>query len=251
MKTNIIKGDTNNTLPLALVTGAGHRLGRAIACRLANLGYHTVIHYHTARQEAEETQKQINGQGGKATIIQSDLTQPEQIDTLFEKIRSIEQPLEVLVNSSATMLRGRLNDFSLEQWDLIMNLNLRAVWLCSQKAAKLMQARGGVIINISDSGAGRMWANYGAYSISKAGVEVLTRLLAKTLAPNIRVNAVAPGLILPPDDFADDVWEELVQRLPLKRSGNPEDIGNAIEFILNNDYFTGQILTMDGGYQLI
>ncbi|MEM5774057.1 MAG: SDR family oxidoreductase, partial [Anaerolineaceae bacterium] len=185
---------------MALVTGSGRRLGREIALRLARLGYAIAIHYHASDEDAAQTRREIQEHGGTAHLFQADLTDPRQIDTLFEQIDQVELPLSVLVNSASVMLKGGLDGFDTTAWDITMNLNLRAVWRCGQMAFQRMQG-GGSIINISDSGAGRMWTGYAAYSISKAGLDVLTRLMAKTYAPAVRVNAVAPGLILPPDDF--------------------------------------------------
>lgn len=236
---------------LALVTGAAHRLGRDIALFMAHCGYEIVVHYHNSSVEADETSEWIEKQGVKAYTLKADLTDHHQTNGLFQQIRKIPTPLEILINSAAVMLRGRLEEFNLEQWDQTMHLNLRAVWWCSRLAAKEMGDAGGNIINVSDSGAGRLWSTYTAYSLSKAGVDVLTRMLAKELAPGIRVNAVAPGLIMPPDDFPEATWERLIERLPLERPGTTRDVCNAIKYLLENDYITGQILTVDGGYQLV
>lgn len=236
---------------LALITGAGHRLGREIALHVARLGYSAVIHYHASEKDAEQTRKMVEDLGVKAYSFQADLTQKSQIDDLFSYIETLKESLQVLINSAAIMRAGPLNEASMEDWDLTFNLNLRAVWWCGRLASKLMPGSGGVIINISDSGAGRLWTKYPAYSISKAGVEILTRMMAKTYAPHIRVNAIAPGLILPPDDFPEETWDKLINRLPLKHSGTPNDICKAIEFLMQNKYVTGEILTIDGGYQLV
>ncbi len=235
---------------LALVTGSGHRLGKEIALRLARLGYAVAVHYHGSAEEAAHTQREIEQLGVKAFLFQADLTDPHQIENLFKQIDQTGLPLSVLVNSASVMLKGGLDDFDIADWDLTMNLNLRAVWQCGILAFRRMQ-NGGSIINISDSGAGRMWTGYAAYSISKAGVDVLTRLMARTCAPAVRVNAVAPGLILPPSDFSSETWDKLVNRLPLKRPGEPRFVCDAIEYLLSGEYITGEIITVDGGYQLV
>jgi NAD(P)-dependent dehydrogenase (short-subunit alcohol dehydrogenase family) len=234
---------------LALVTGAGRRLGREMALKLARLGYAVAIHYHSSGHGAEQTRAQIQAEGGKAFTLQADLADPQQIERLFTQTDALNLPLHVLVNSASVMLKGGLEGFPLEGWNQTMDLNLRAVWLCSKLASARMPA-GGVIINISDSGAGRLWSAYPAYSISKAGVELLTRLLAKTCAPHIRVNAIAPGLILPSQDMPEETWDKLVDKLPLKRPGSPAELCAALEFLLNSEYITGQTLVVDGGYQL-
>jgi len=236
---------------LALVTGAGHRLGKEIALKLASMGYAVAIHYHASNQLAAQTLETIQNNGKKAFAFQANLTDSSQIEDLFKWIDETHIPLHVLVNSASVMIKGGLNDFSVDDWDLTMDLNLRAVWQCSRLAGIRMQAEGGSIINISDSGAGKLWTGYPAYSISKVGVEILTRFMAKTLAPKIRVNAIAPGLILPPQDFPPEAWEKLVNKLPLKKAGQPEYICETIGFLLGNEYITGQTFVIDGGYQLV
>jgi NAD(P)-dependent dehydrogenase (short-subunit alcohol dehydrogenase family) len=142
-----------------------------------------------------------------------------------------------------------MQEISVENWDATFDLNLRAPWLCSRHAAQLMKDNG-VIINLTDATSGRQWKEYPAYSVSKAGLEVLTRILARSLAPGIRVNAVAPGLVMPSPGFPHDKWERLIERLPVKKSGTAEDIVRAVLFLIQNEYITGQTLVIDGGYQL-
>ena len=236
---------------LAVVTGGAVRLGREITLALAAAGYDIGLHYHTSRSEAEQTAREIQAAGGQVELLQADLTDSTQIATLFKQIASLPVPLRVLVNSAAVMLRGNLLTMEVEEWDATLNLNLRAVWLCAKAAADLMQPAGGCIINISDSGAGKTWSGFPAYVISKAGLETLTRLLARSLAPEIRVNAVAPGLILPSAETSPEEFQRLVQRLPAGHAGTPADVVQAILFLLENQYITGETVYVDGGYQLI
>ncbi|HEX9018065.1 MAG TPA: SDR family oxidoreductase [Anaerolineaceae bacterium] len=236
--------------PLALVTGAAHRIGRAIALALAGQGYAIGLHYHQARDEAAQTAEAISALGAPAYLLPADLTDPVQVKELFSRVAALPHPLRVLVNSAAAMLRGDLRELSVDAWDAALDLNLRAPWLCAREAARLMPD-GGVIINITDSGAHKAWTGYPAYVISKSGLEVLTRLLARALAPAVRVNAVAPGLILPSSDLPEGQWQRLVERLPLKAGGQPEDVANAVLFFVQNSYITGQVLAVDGGYQLL
>jgi NAD(P)-dependent dehydrogenase (short-subunit alcohol dehydrogenase family) len=153
------------------------------------------------------------------------------------------------LNSAALMRRGRLRETQVEDWDETINLNLRAPWLCAREAARLMTG-GGVIVNITDAGVRSAWTGYPAYLVSKAGLETLTRLLARDLAPTVRVNAVAPGLILPSLEVTDEAWNRLVERLPLQQPGLPAYIVQAVLFLLDNPYITGQTIVVDGGYQL-
>jgi pteridine reductase len=236
--------------PLALITGAAIRLGREIALALADQGYAIGLHYHRSTRPAQELSRQLEGKNVPVLLLQADLTVPEQVRGIFDQVSKYVCPLKVLVNSAATMHTGTLEETSVEDWDATFDLNLRAPWLCTRYAAPLMK-EGGAIINITDAAAGRPWKGYLAYSVSKAGLEVLTRILARSLAPRIRVNAVAPGLVmLPAQDFPDDKWERLVDRLPAKKSGTPQDIARAVLFLIQNEYITGQTLVVDGGYQL-
>lgn len=236
---------------LALVTGGAVRIGKEIALALAKAGYAVGLHYHTSREDAEFTAREIEDMGTRAFLFQADLRDPAQIKKLFDEVDGVSPPLSVLINSASVMPRGDLKSMRVTEWDNTLELNLRAPWLCAQAAAGLMQERGGNIINISDTGAGKTWTGFPAYTISKAGLETLTRLLARSLAPKIRVNAVAPGLILPSDDTTSEDWQRLVQRLPAGHSGSPQDVAQAVLFLIENQYITGETLTVDGGYHLV
>ena len=244
-------GFTGDVPPFALVTGAARRLGRALALGLAGAGFAIGLHYHHSQAAAMSTAQEIRASGVPVSLYQADLTDPSQIEAMFDEVRRSQASLSVLINSAAVMNRGNLRDLSVPEWDATLALNLRAPWLCAQHAARLMQPTGGVIINISDSGTRKTWTGYSAYIISKSGLEVLTRLLARTLAPAIRVNAVAPGLILPPEDMPVEDWQRLVKRLPAAGAGNPGDIVSTVLFLIRNNYLTGQTIVVDGGYQLI
>lgn len=238
-------------LPLAVVTGAAVRLGKSIALELASQGYPVGVHYHGSEEAARETAAEIEAAGGTAFLLQADLTEPLQIKALFEKIRLLPYRLGVLVNSAAVMLSGDLSTMSVADWDGTLALNLRAPWLCAREAAACMGKEGGVIINITDVGARKTWTGYPAYTVSKAALETLTRLLARQLAPAVRVNAVAPGLILPSENLTVEEWNRLVKRLPLQAAGTPEVVAQAVMTLVNNEYITGEILMVDGGYALI
>jgi NAD(P)-dependent dehydrogenase (short-subunit alcohol dehydrogenase family) len=236
--------------PLALVTGAAIRLGREIALALADEGYAIGLHYHQSAEPAQELSRHLQDKGVPVVLLQADLTVPEQIENIFDQVSVSGYPLKVLINSAAVMHTGNLEDTSVENWDATFALNLRAPWLCARHAAHLMKDHG-VIINLTDAASGRPWKEYAAYSVSKVGLEALTRLLARSLAPGIRVNAVAPGLVLPAPGFPADKWQRLVERLPAKKSGTAEDIVRAVLFLIQNEYITGQTLAVDGGYRLM
>jgi pteridine reductase len=236
--------------PLAVITGAAKRVGRSIALELASMNYAIGIHYHTSSDAAFELASQLTTNGVDTILLKADLTHPSTIEKMFDEISLSNHPFKILVNSASVMTRGNIKETSIAQWDHMMNLNLRATWLCIQHASHIMK-EGGNIINISDSGAGHLWTNYAAYSISKAGLDVLTRMAAKSLAPAIRVNAIAPGLILRSENMEEVDWDALVGKLPLKKSGTPEDISRAVRYLLQNEHITGHTLVIDGGYQLI
>lgn len=235
---------------LALVTGGARRLGRAIALELARQGYAVALHHHHSKPEAEQTAEEIRALGAEVTLFSADLTDADQVRSLFAGVARLPNPLHVLVNSAAVMPRGNLLTISAEEWDATLALNLRAPLLAAQLAAPLMRL-GGLIINMTDVGAQRAWTGFPAYVVSKAGLEALTRLLARSLAPNIRVNAIAPGLILPSGQLAEADWQRLVDRVPLRRTGSPEEIAKTVAFLLHNEYITGQTIVVDGGYQMV
>ena len=240
--------------PLALVTGGAYRLGKSFALTLARAGYDIVLHYHSSTDEAHQTKLEIESLSRTVFLIQADLTQPSEIQNVFTQLEFILQPssfiLEVLVNSAAFMPHGNVDSLSLENWDTTLDLNLRASFLLAQAASKKM-TDGGLIVNITDVGAQKAWSRYPSYTVSKAALESLTKILARALAPKIRVNAIAPGFVLQSDIVTAEEWERLIGRVPLKRPARSEEIASALEFVLANEYVTGQTIVVDGGYSLI
>lgn len=236
--------------PLALVTGAAHRLGKVFAVVLARQGYAVCVHYWNSQAQAEETARELRALGASVFLLQANLADADAIPQLFARLDAFDHPLHVLVNSAGHFGGASGRGLPLAEWDLTMDLNLRAPFLCAREAAARM-ARGGLIVNITDVGARKSWSRFPAYVASKAGLEALTRVLARTYAPGIRVNAIAPGLILPSQQTSESDWERLTARLPMKRPGTTEEVGAALEFLLHNAYITGQTLVVDGGYSLV
>ena len=232
--------------PVALVTGAAHRLGKTFALRLASLGYDLFLHYHAAEAEALQTQAEIESLGRRVTVVRADLTDTTQLQSLISQIES----LDVLINSAAYLPGGNVETLSVENWDLSLDLNLRAPFLLAQSISKKM-ANPGLIVNITDVGAQKAWSRYPSYTVSKAALESLTKILARALAPKIRVNAIAPGFVLSSDIVPAEEWERLIKRVPLQRPARAEEIASALEFLLKNEYITGQVLVVDGGYSLV
>lgn len=239
-----------STSSLALVTGSAHRLGKAFALSLAKMGYSIALHYRGSADEAEKTVDEIRALGVDCIPIRADLTKPEKIDFLFSLVDEFNVPLKVVVNSAAVMPVGKANELELKDWDSAIDLNLRAPFLISQHAAERMP-NGGLIVNITDIGANKAWSRYPSYTVSKAGLESLTKILARAFAPNVRVNAIAPGLVLPSDVVNEETWNKLVDKLPLKRAATLDELTSALEFLIKNEYITGHTLVVDGGYSLI
>ncbi len=242
------------TKPLALVTGGAHRLGKAFALTLACMGYDLLLHYHSSEEQAQRTKAEIESLGVKVNLFKADLTQPGQIQSLISNLDSLLSlttcQLLLLVNSAAIMPVGNPRELQLKDWDSALDLNLRAPFLLAQEAVKRMTA-GGLIVNITDIGAQKAWSRYPSYTVSKSALESLTKLLARAFAPNIRVNAIAPGLVLRSDVVTPGQWDKLVSRLPLKRAAALDEITSALEFLIKNEYITGQTIVVDGGYSLI
>jgi pteridine reductase len=232
--------------PLALVTGAAHRLGKAFALTLARQGLDIILHYHQSSEEALQAQAEIESVGRRVTLSRADLTDPLQIQSLVSQFST----LDVLINSAAFMPGGNVEALTLENWDTALDLNLRAPFLLARECASKMNA-GGLIVNITDVGAQKAWSRYPSYTVSKAALESLTKILARALAPRIRVNAIAPGFVLQSDIVSDEEWQKLIHRIPLKRPARIEEIASALEFLLKNEYITGQTIVVDGGYSLV
>ena len=231
---------------IALVTGGAHRLGKSFALTLARLGYDIVLHYHSAVDEAIQTQGMLESLNVRVTLAPADLTDPQQIPSLVSSLQS----LNILVNSAAFMPSGNVESLPLETWDTTLDLNLRAPFLLAQECAKKM-TEGGLIVNITDVGAQKAWSRYPSYTVSKAALESLTKILARALAPKIRVNAIAPGLVLQSNIVPAEEWERLISRVPLKRPARSEEVASALEFLIKNEYITGQTIVVDGGYSLV
>ncbi len=242
-----------NHLPLAgqtaLVTGAAKRLGRAVALCLAEEGADVVIHHRSSADEAQATASEIQKLGRRAVAISADLTKVDQVRRLVQNAAHEFGRLDILVNCAANFLPGSLISTTEEVWDASLGTNLKAQFFCAQAAAPLLRRAKGVIINFADVGGFLGWKGYIPHSVSKAGVIMLTRCLAKELAPDVRVNAIAPGTISMPGDPPE--WEsDYIQLAPLQKTGTPADITAAVSFLVCSKFITGQVLVVDGGRAL-
>ncbi len=234
---------------VVLVTGAGQRLGREIAVSLAGYGADIGVHYNSSDEGAREAVAEIDAVrgAGHAHAFKADLTDARQAEELPRTVAEHFGRLDVLINSAAVMRKLPFGSVTPEQWDGVLDLNLKACFFTSQGAWPFLKERGGAIINISDASAFKPWPSYLPHSLSKAGVEALTRGLARLLAPDVRVNAIAPGAVLLPDSWSDAERARTIERTPLGRLGSPDDVVKAVVYLLNAGYVTGTTLVVDGG----
>lgn len=233
---------------MALVTGAGQRLGRVFAQTLAQRGMSLALHYNASGAGAESLRDEIRGAGGRAECFAADLTDGEAARKLPETVVGAMGGLDVLVNSAAVMHRIAFEDTTVEQYDSILDLNLRSLFFVTQGAASALRRARGKVVNIADLGGLEPWPSYPAHSISKAGVLMLTKVLARVLAPEVTVNAIAPGTVLVPDSYDVAQRDRLARDTPLRRLGTPEDAVGALLYLLEHgDFVTGDTLVVDGG----
>jgi pteridine reductase len=231
----------------ALVTGAGQRIGRAIAYGLIRRGVNVAIHYHRSEQGAKATAMEAVVAGVKVARLKADLSDAEAAEALPARAREALGALDIAVLSAAIMEKRPLAEVTPSAWDRVMNLNLKSTFFAAKGAAAAMGEQGGAIVTLADIAAFQRWKHYPVHVISKAGVVTATELLARILAPRVRVNAVAPGAILLPPDWDDEARRQLVASTPLGRIGTPDDVVRAVIFLLENDYLTGTTLVVDGG----
>jgi pteridine reductase len=232
---------------VALVTGAGHRVGRVIALALGARGMHVVVHYHGAAAEAERTAQQITMAGGTASVAQADLTVLPEAERLIDDVLSHHGELYVLVNSAAVMLRTPIGEVATDDWEEMFALNVRAPFFMSQRAAPALREVGGTIVNIADLAAFETWPAYVPHGMTKAAIVQMTRGLARALAPEVRVNGVAPGAVLLPEGWTDEDAERLRSTTPLQRIGDPTDVAQAVLYLIDAEYVTGEVIRVDGG----
>jgi pteridine reductase len=234
---------------VALVTGSGKRLGRAVAIGLAEQGADVVIHYRSSEADAREAVAEIEKLGRRSVALQADLAQISELPQLFQKVQANFGRLDILVNSAANFLQTEFASTTEKVWDASLDTNLKAVFFCCQAAAPLLKKSNGAIINFADIGGILGWPGFIPHSISKAGIIMLTRCLAKELAPEVRVNAIAPGTITMPGDLPE-LEADFVKLAPLHRSGRPNDIVAAVSYLATAGFVTGQVLVVDGGRTL-
>ena len=238
---------------LAIVTGAAKRIGASIAYALHASGYHVILHYRYSKDAVIKVMDDMNTiRQASAEIVQADLLNDKSISVLTDAVTQSGDSLDLLVNNASSFYATSLENVTEQQWDELIGTNLRAPYFLSLALYPLLSQCKGSIVNICDIHALYPLKGYSIYSIAKSGMVAMTRSLAREFGPSVRVNGIAPGAILwPENDTGPDNKQEILSRVPLQRCGTPSDIANAVLFFADNaDYVTGQILSVDGGRSL-
>jgi NAD(P)-dependent dehydrogenase (short-subunit alcohol dehydrogenase family) len=234
---------------VALVTGAGRRIGRVIALTLARAGADVVVNYNESSDAARQTSREISELDVRSLALQANVAKPRQVTAMFGRVQKHFGRLDILVNNAAIFYAVPWDKLTEQDFDRILGINLKGTFFCAQEAGRMMIAQGGgKIINISSLGGIQAWPQYIHYCASKAGVISLTRTLAKALAPTITVNSVAPGTVMFPGEKRDALARKLIRTTPLGKPGRPEDIAEMVLYLATqSDYITGQVFVVDGG----
>jgi pteridine reductase len=238
-------------MPLALVTGGAVRVGAATTRTLARAGYEVLVHTRRSADAARTLVREIQEQGGRASVLEADLADPRGPTALAEQVRGRHASLDLLVNNAATYEHRPFAEISPEHLDAMLQVNLRAPFFLTQALLPLLRDSGaGCVINLTDMAVSHAYTSthfFAHYLASKAALDQLTRAWALELAPSIRVNAVAPGPVAIGGETTGDQRDEILRRTPLRREGSPEDVARAVLFLANSPYLTGQTLRVDGG----
>lgn len=252
MSDNLSNNTQSENLKVALITGAAHRIGATTAKLLHQNGMNIVLHYRGSREKAQTLQKELNDiRENSVIIIQADLHITNGLPTLIEESVKAWGQLDVLINNASSFYPTKIGKATEDQWDDLVGSNLKAPFFLSQAAAPHLKKSNGCIVNIVDIHAERPLKTFPIYSMAKAGLVMMTKSLAGELGPEIRVNAVAPGAILWPENLDEVAKQRIVSRTFLKRQGEPNDIAKTILYLIRDaNYVTGQIITVDGGRSL-
>lgn len=235
-------------MPVALVTGAGVRVGRAVAEGLAAAGYDLVLHAHRSVQPLEALAAELRAKGREASVHAADLTRPDEVDRLAGEVSGAHAALDVVVHNAAAFERVPFADVTREQFSRMQALNLEAPYFLTQRLLEpLSRAADPVVVHVTDIMGERATPGFSHYAITKAALIHLTKALAVELAPKIRVNGVSPGTVVFPEDYDEEARARILRRIPLCREGTPEDIARAVVFFAQSPYVTGQVLAVDGG----
>jgi pteridine reductase len=232
----------------ALITGGARRVGRALTEALAEAGANVVINYNQSGEEANELVRQLSTRGVRATAFQADVSQKHEIDALIAHIRATFGGLDILVNSASLFESAPFAEISEADWRRVLDVNLTGPFLLSQAALPLLQSSDHAnIVNILDLSALQAWPSYAHHSVSKAGLLHLTKVMARALAPRVRVNAIAPGTVLPPDGYDGTAGDGTSDRRLVTPAGSPDDVVKALFYLLDSNFVTAQVVVVDGG----
>jgi pteridine reductase len=236
---------------VALVTGGAVRVGRAISLGLAAAGARVVVHYHGSEREAEELVETIRASGGAAAAVGADLSRHAEVIRLATEAAGPFGAVDILVNNASVFPAEGLDEVEEPLWERALAVNLKAPFFLTQRLGRAMRERGeGVVVNLADLAGIQAWQGYAAHSVSKAALIHLTKVAARALAPEVRVVAIAPGTVLPPDDFPAEEVQRLAARAPLGRNGSPQDVADAVLYLVRASFVTGETLVLDGGRRL-
>lgn len=235
---------------VALITGGARRLGAHLARTLAKQGFGLAVNYRSAEKDARALKEELTEKGTEVLLLPGDITHPPVREHLITRTIAHFGRLDLLINNASLFLPTEISDLSEALWDRIMGVNAKAPFFLSVLAYPHLKRTHGLIVNLVDTSALTPWRGYILHSISKGTLVQITRTLAVAFAPEVRVNAIAPGLVLPPEDFTEEDRRQALRRVPLKRPGAPEHVAQALLFFLDNDYVTGVVLPIDGGRHL-
>ena len=235
------------------ITGAAKRIGKEIALCFSEMGWNIIIHYNSSKNDAQVLADEINGANPDSAItVQGNLDVKEDVKKVINEVRDAFPTIDLLINNASTFYPTPIEDISEEHWDKLVGSNLKGpLFLIKGLKDKLKESKGS-IINITDTNLSKGVANYSIYSAAKAGLESITKGLARELAPDIKVNAIAPGAMLEPPDvtWTEEQKNKVISSIPLNRMGSEKDISEAVKFLAKSNYITGQIIKVDGGRSL-
>ena len=235
------------------ITGAAKRIGKEIALTFKELGWNIIIHYNSSKKDADDLADQINKDNpDSAKTVQGNLDVKEDIEKILNGVGEMFPTIDLLVNNASAFYPTPIDEISENNWKELIGSNLKGPLFLIQGLKEKLKASKGSIINITDTNLIKGVANYSIYSAAKAGLEAVTKGLARELAPEIKVNAIAPGAMLEPTDikWTDEQRDKVIKTIPLNRMGSEKDIANTVEFLAHSEYITGQIIKVDGGKSL-
>ena len=233
--------------PVALVTGGAVRIGRAITVGLAKCGYDVVVNYHSSEKAARDLEAMLTEQGREVLLAHGDISTQEAVEKIGRSVRERFGRLDLLVNSASTFLSTPLLEIDSEEWDYVLGVNLKGPHLTVREFAPLLEASSGCVVNIADYMGLQPMLHRAHHSVAKCGLMHLTRIQAMAMAPEVRVNAVAPGLVLAPEGMEEARLGTEIEATLVKRSGTPEDVVRAVLFLVQSPYVTGHTIVVDGG----